>query len=83
MLKGIEATFFAVLMSIVNLSKLGSYELGALLTQWLGVTQTDFDSLWILVIITNLSLLLSLPFLGYLPATNSQIWSFSWKLNSS
>ncbi|MGP0128539.1 MAG: folate/biopterin family MFS transporter [cyanobacterium endosymbiont of Rhopalodia musculus] len=71
--KGIEATLFALLMSILNLSGLVSHELGALLTQWLGVTQTNFDSLWILVIITNLSTLLPLPFLGWLPATDPKI----------
>ncbi|BBA79620.1 putative biopterin transport-related protein BT1 [cyanobacterium endosymbiont of Rhopalodia gibberula] len=70
--KGIEATLFALLMSILNLSGLISHELGALLTQWLRVTQTNFDNLWILVIITNLSTLLPLPFLGWLPATDPQ-----------
>ncbi|XTZ20627.1 MAG: folate/biopterin family MFS transporter, partial [cyanobacterium endosymbiont of Rhopalodia fuxianensis] len=70
--KGIEATLFALLMSILNLSGLISHELGALLTQWLRITQTNFDSLWILVIITNLSTLLPLPFLGLLPATDPQ-----------
>ncbi|WP_267383639.1 folate/biopterin family MFS transporter [Cyanobacterium sp. uoEpiScrs1] len=68
--KGIEATLFALLMSILNLSGLVSHELGALLTKWLGITQTNFDSLWLLVIITNLSTLLPLPFLCWLPATN-------------
>ena len=62
--KGIEATLFALLMSILNLSGLVSHELGVLLTQWLRITQTNFDSLWILVIITNLSTLLPLPFGG-------------------
>jgi folate/biopterin transporter len=65
---GIEATLFALLMSIWNLSGLLSQELGALLTSWLGVTETNFDNLWLLVLITNLSTLLPLPFLGLLPA---------------
>jgi hypothetical protein len=65
---GIEATLFALLMSIWNLSGLLSQELGALLTSWLGVTETNFDKLWLLVIITNLSTLIPLPFLGWLPA---------------
>jgi hypothetical protein len=59
-------------MSILNLSGLISHTLGALLTQWLRITQTNFDNLWILVIITNLSTLLPLPFLGWLPATDPQ-----------
>ncbi len=70
--KGVEATLFALLMSIWNLSGLLSHELGALLTSWLGVTETNFDKLWLLVIITNLSTLLPLPFLAWLPAGDPQ-----------
>jgi folate/biopterin transporter len=65
---GIEATLFALLMSVWNLSGLLSQELGALLTSWLGVTETNFENMWLLVLITNLSTLLPLPFLGWLPA---------------
>jgi folate/biopterin transporter len=65
---GIEATFFALLMSIWNLAGLLSHELGALLTQALGVTETNFENLWLLVAIANLSTLLPLPFLRWLPA---------------
>jgi folate/biopterin transporter len=70
--KGIEATLFALLMSIWNLSGLLSHELGALLTAWLGVTENNFDKLWLLVVITNLSTLLPLPFLGWLPSGDPQ-----------
>lgn len=66
---GVEATLFALLMSVTNLAGLLSYELGAGLTQWLGVTESNFDRLWLLVLITNLSTLLPLPFLKWLPAT--------------
>ena len=66
--KGVEATLFALLMSIWNLSGLLSHELGAVLTSWLGVTESNFDKMWLLVIITNLSTLLPLPFLGWLPS---------------
>ncbi len=65
--KGVEATLFALLMSVVNLSGLFSHELGALLTHWLKVTETEFGNLWVLVLITNLSTLLPLPLLGLLP----------------
>jgi folate/biopterin transporter len=68
---GVEATLFALLMSVVNLSGLVSYEFGALLTHWFGVTDTNFDNLWILVLITNLSTLLPLPLLGWLPAADA------------
>lgn len=64
---GIEATLFALLMSISNLANLVSHELGALLTHWLGITEHNFDRLWLLVLITNLSTLLPLPLLNWLP----------------
>ncbi|MBW4486847.1 MAG: folate/biopterin family MFS transporter [Trichocoleus desertorum ATA4-8-CV12] len=67
---GVEATLFALLMSITNLAGLVSYELGAVLTHWLGITETNFSSLWLLVLITNLSTLLPLPFLGWLPGAD-------------
>lgn len=69
---GIEASFFALLMSIFNLAGLVSHELGALLTHWLGVTETNFERLWLLVVITNLSTLIPLPFLKLLPEGDPQ-----------
>ena len=69
---GVEATLFALLMSIVNLAGLLSHEFGAVLTHWLGVTETNFDNLWLLVTVTNLSTLLPLPLLFLLPKTSSQ-----------
>ena len=65
--KGVEATLFALLMSVLNLSRLTSYELGALLTHWLGVTENNFDNLWLLVAIANVSTLLPLPLLKWVP----------------
>ncbi|MBE9202472.1 folate/biopterin family MFS transporter [Synechocystis salina LEGE 06099] len=70
---GIEATLFALLMSVMNLAGVLSFEVGSLLTHWLAVTETQFDNLALLVIITNLSTLLPLPFLGLLPAGDPQI----------
>ena len=64
---GIEATLFALLMSLLNLSGLLSRELGALLMQGLGVTETNFTALGTLVIITNLTTLLPLPLIRWLP----------------
>ncbi|NER81772.1 MAG: folate/biopterin family MFS transporter [Leptolyngbya sp. SIO1D8] len=69
---GVEATLFALLMSVLNLAGLLSHELGAILTHWLGVTETNFDNLWLLVTLTNLSTLLPLPLLFLLPKTSSQ-----------
>ena len=68
---GVEATLFALLMSVVNLSGLLSHELGALLTHLLKVTETDFTNLWQLVLLTNLSTLLPLPLLGMLPKASA------------
>lgn len=64
---GVEATLFALLMSVVNLAGLLSYESGALLMHWMGITENNFSNLALLVVITNLSTLLPLPLLGWLP----------------
>jgi len=68
---GVEATLFALLMSLLNLSGLLSREFGALLTQWLNVTEIDFSNLWLLLLITNLSNLIPLPFLRLLPKASA------------
>lgn len=68
---GVEATLFALLMSVTNLAHLVSYEFGAVLMHGLGITETNFDRLWLLVTLTNLSTLLPLPFLSWLPAADS------------
>jgi folate/biopterin transporter len=71
--EGIEATLFALLMSVMNIAALCSYQLGAGLTYFLGVTDVNFINLWLLVLITNLSNLLPLPLLGWLPETQTAI----------
>jgi hypothetical protein len=70
--RGVEATLFALLMSITNLAGILSKEGGALLTHLLGITDRNFDNLWLLVIITNLSTLLPLLFLNWLPADSTE-----------
>jgi len=65
---GIEATLFASLMSIFNLAGLCSYQLGGLLTHFLQITESNFDNLWLMILITNLSTLLPLPLIGWLPS---------------
>ncbi|MDZ7967081.1 MAG: folate/biopterin family MFS transporter [Nostoc sp. DedSLP03] len=69
---GVEATLFALLMSIYNSAGTVSHAFGALITYWLGITATNFESLWLLVLITNLSTLLPLPFINWLPAAEEQ-----------
>lgn len=69
---GVEATLFALLMSVSNLANMVSYEFGAIIMHWLGITETNFELLWLLVIITNLSTLLPLPFINWLPDSETQ-----------
>lgn len=70
--KGVEATLFALLMSIGNLSLFVSSQISAVLTSWLAVTEVNFENLWLLVTITNLSTLIPLPFLKWLPVGEPQ-----------
>jgi hypothetical protein len=60
---------FAILMSVCNLAGILSHEFGALLTHWMGITDTHFEQLWLLVTVTNLATLLPLPLLHWLPET--------------
>lgn len=72
--EGIEATLFALLMSVINISALCSFQLGAALTHFFGVTESNFDNLWLLIVIANISSLLPLPFLKWLPdQTNGKL----------
>lgn len=68
---GVEATLFALVMSAYNFSHFVAQEAGALLTNWLGVTETNFDRLWLLVAIANASTLLPLLLLGWVPDAES------------
>jgi folate/biopterin transporter len=64
---GIEATFFAVLMSVMNFGGTVSYWIGSLMMKWLGITEYQFDSLWLLIIITNCTSLIPILFIKWLP----------------
>lgn len=64
---GVEATLFALLMSITNLASVLSHEFGAVLMHWLQITESNFDNLWLLVVIANGSTLLPLVFLHWVP----------------
>ncbi|MBC5794164.1 folate/biopterin family MFS transporter [Sphaerospermopsis sp. LEGE 00249] len=69
---GIEATLFALLMSIFNLGGAISREFGALIMHWLGITENNFDTLWLLVIITNVIALVPLLFIKFLPGEETE-----------
>ncbi|KAJ1404298.1 folate-biopterin transporter, partial [Ochromonadaceae sp. CCMP2298] len=60
---GVEGTLFATLMSIYNAAGALGSELGAGLTSVLGITDTNFENLPILVVICSLSSLLPLAFI--------------------
>ena len=64
---GIEATFFALIMSVFNLGGTVSYWLGSMIMKWLGITENQFDLLWLLIIITNFSSLIPIFFINWLP----------------
>lgn len=61
---GVEGTLFAALMSIYNASGVASNELGALLTSWLGISESNFEQLPLLIVVCTLSSLLPLPLLN-------------------
>jgi folate/biopterin transporter len=63
---GVEAVLFATLMSIFNGASTVGTEVGALLTKWVGVTESNFDNLALLTIICNLTSLYPLLFIGWL-----------------
>jgi len=69
---GIEATLFALLMSVANTAGIVSRELGAILMHWMNITPTNFENLWLLVVVTNLSTLLPLPLLRWLPESHAE-----------
>lgn len=50
---GVEGTFFALLMSIDNAGLLTSSWLGGLLLHIFSVTRTQFDNLWLAILIRN------------------------------
>lgn len=70
--KNIEGSLYALLMSTINLGTLVSYQLGGLLTFAMGITKTNFDNLWILVLVCNLSYLLPLPMLAFVKIADSK-----------
>lgn len=68
---GVEASLFALLMSILNAGSFTGQALGGGLTQALGITSTEFANLPLLVTICVVSTLLPLPFLRLLPTDKS------------
>lgn len=67
---GAEGTLFASLMSIYNLAGTLSGEIGAFITAQLGVSESNFDNLSLLLLICSLSTLLPLPFMKQMMKAN-------------
>lgn len=59
--KNIEGTLYAFLMSVINLGSLIANQFGAVLTNSLGITNSDFHNLSWLIFIANIVLILPMP----------------------
>merc|ERR1712217_629137 len=66
---GVEATFFALLMSVLNVSGFVASFLGAWLTDLLHVTEYDFTNLALLVAICNATSLVPLLLIPFVPSS--------------
>jgi folate/biopterin transporter len=77
---GVEGTLFAALMSIYNASGATSNAVGGLLTNALGITDTDFSNLWKLVLMCSLSSLIPLPLLGFIDEAKAPIEGDSYEV---
>ncbi|OMO73929.1 Biopterin transport-related protein BT1 [Corchorus olitorius] len=70
---GIEGTFFAILMSIDHIGLLSSAWSGGLVLHVLNVTRTQFDNLWIALLIRSLLRLIPIGFLFLIPRSDPHL----------
>ncbi|EGR27579.1 hypothetical protein IMG5_193790 [Ichthyophthirius multifiliis] len=70
--KNIEGTMYAMLMSTINFGSLIAGQLGGLFTYYLRITETNFDNLWILVVIANVTTAMPLLFINMIDTDNLQ-----------
>ncbi|CAK0897865.1 unnamed protein product [Prorocentrum cordatum] len=68
---GVEATLFAFLMAVLNLSGFCATFLGSILTDLFHVTESDFQNLAVLTLVCNVSGLLPLALLGLVPEASA------------
>lgn len=61
--KNIEGTMYALMMSIYNFSSIIGGQMGAGLMLFLGITEKNFDNLYLLIVITNIWVVSVLPFM--------------------
>jgi hypothetical protein len=71
--EGLEATFFASMMSLSNIGGGLSSLLSSLLTTAFGVTREHFETMWQLIITCNIMGLMPLLLLRLLPNAQAQI----------
>jgi len=65
--QNIEGTLFATLMGIWNLASLISDYLGAAIQSGLGITETNFDNLWIAILLYRILFVIPIFFIGFIP----------------
>ncbi|KAK6263819.1 hypothetical protein SCA6_019253 [Theobroma cacao] len=70
---GIEGTFFALIMSIDHMGLLSSAWSGGLVLHILNVTRTQFDNLWIAILIRSLLRLIPIGFLFLIPRSDPKL----------
>lgn len=70
---GIEGTFFALIMSIDHIGLLSSAWSGGLVLHMLNVTRTQFDNLWIAIVIRSLLRLIPIGFLFLIPRSDPNL----------
>lgn len=68
--KNIEGSLYALLMSTWNFGNLISSQFGGVLMILLGITETNFKLLWLMLLLTNLIMLVPLPLLKFVPNFN-------------
>jgi len=81
--EGMEGTMYALIMSINNLGGIVGSQLGALLTQFLGVSSTNLDNFWLLVFLCNASNILPLFLIGWIPARDPELMAQEQKSKQS
>jgi folate/biopterin transporter len=64
---GMEATMYALIMSINNFGSVVGTLTGSILTDMLGVTAKHLENFWLLVLICNLTTLLPLLLINWIP----------------
>ncbi|KAE8699315.1 putative folate-biopterin transporter 3 [Hibiscus syriacus] len=69
----LEGTFFALVMSIDHIGLLSSAWSGSLVLHMLNVTRTQFDNLWISIIIRSMLRLLPIGFLYLIPRSDPNL----------